>query len=73
MPLDDLYQVIEKLRERITIHGVQLRQSEALTRNTLVDPLLRALGWDTESPALVVPEYKVTKVDGGAAPPITLC
>ena len=66
MLLDDLYQVIEKLRERITIHGVQLRQSEALTRSALVDPLLRVLGWDTESPTLVMPEYKVTKVDGGS-------
>ncbi len=66
MLLDDLYQTIEKLRERITIHGVQLRQSEALTRSALVDPLLRALGWDTESPTLVMPEYKVTKVDGGS-------
>ena len=66
MLLDDLYQVIEKLREQITIHGVQLRQSEALTRSALVDPLLRALGWDTESPTLVMPEYKVTKVDGGS-------
>lgn len=65
MLLDDLYQVIEKLRERITIHGDQLRKSEALTRNVLVDPLLRTLGWDTENPALVIPEFKVTKVNGG--------
>ena len=65
MLLDDLFQVIETLRERITVHGVQLRQSEALTRSTLVDPLLRVLGWDTESPTLVIPEYKVSKVDGG--------
>ncbi len=59
MPLDDLYQVIEKLRERIENHRDKLNQSEALTRNALVDPLLRTLGWDTEDPALVMPEYKL--------------
>ena len=36
-----------------------LRQSEALTRATLIDPLLRELGWDTEDPALVAPEYRL--------------
>ncbi|MCL6536301.1 MAG: hypothetical protein K6U77_09545 [Armatimonadetes bacterium] len=28
-----------------------------LTRYALIDPVLRALGWDTEDPAIVVPEY----------------
>ena len=59
MLLDDLYQTIEKLRERIEDHQDKLRQSEALTRNALVDPLLRALGWDTEDPALAMPEYRL--------------
>ena len=59
MLLDELYQVIEKLRERMEIHQDKLKQSEALTRNALVDPLLRALGWDTEDPALAMPEYKL--------------
>ena len=59
MLLDDLYQAIEKLRERMDEHGDRLRQSEALTRNALVDPLLRALGWDTEDPALAMPEYRL--------------
>ena len=35
-----------------------LRQNEALTRYALIDPLLRELGWDTEDPTLVIPEYK---------------
>ena len=48
---------MEKLRERIDVHGQALRQNEALTRYTLIDPLLRELGWDTEDPALVIPEY----------------
>ena len=57
MPLDSLLSLVEKLRKRIDVHGSKLRQSEALTRSALIDPLLRELGWDTEDPALVVPEY----------------
>lgn len=59
MPLDSLLSLVEKLRERIDAHGSKLRQSEALTRYALIDPLLRELGWDTGNPDLVVPEYKV--------------
>ena len=59
MPLENLLTLIEKLRERIDSHGDALRQSEALTRYALIDPLLRELGWDTEDPALVKPEYPV--------------
>lgn len=59
MPLDSLLSLVEKLRERIDVHGSKLRQSEALTRYALIDPLLRELGWDTGNPDLVIPEYKV--------------
>ena len=59
MPLENLLTLIEKLRERIDSHGDALRQSEALTRYALIDPLLRELGWDTEDPDVVVPEYRV--------------
>jgi len=58
VPLDSLLSLVEKLRERIDVHGSKLRQSEALTRYALIDPLLRELGWDTEDPDLVIPEYK---------------
>ncbi len=57
MPLESLMTLVEKLREQIDAHGSLLRQNEALTRYTLIDPLLRELGWDTEDPALVIPEY----------------
>jgi hypothetical protein len=63
MPLDSLLSLVEKLRERIDVHGDKLRQNEALTRYALIDPLLRELGWDTEDPGLVEPEYK-TAEDG---------
>lgn len=64
MPLDSLLSLVEKLRERIEKHGSELRKSEALTRYALIDPLLRELGWDTEDPALVIPEYREA---GGSA------
>ncbi len=57
MVLENLLTLVEKLRERIGSHGDALRKSEALTRYVLIDPLLRELGWDTEDPALVKPEY----------------
>jgi len=56
--MKDLLEAIEKVRERIEHYGEQLRQSEMLTRYALVDPILRALGWDTENPEQVVPEYR---------------
>ncbi len=59
MPLDSLLKLVETLRARIDEHGNALRQSEALTRYALIDPLLRELGWDTDDPAQVVPEYRV--------------
>ncbi|MCY3681254.1 MAG: hypothetical protein OXH16_07645 [Gemmatimonadetes bacterium] len=57
MPLENLLKLIEKLQKRIDSHSDSLRQSEALTRYALIDPLLRELGWDTEDPDVVVPEY----------------
>ena len=59
MPLESLLSLVEKLRERITANNRELRKNEWLTRYALIDPLLRELGWDTEDPALVIPEYNV--------------
>ena len=59
MPLGSLLKLVETLRERIDEHGDALRQSEALTRYALIDPMLRELGWDTDDPVQVVPEYRV--------------
>lgn len=61
MPLENLLILIEKLQKRIDSHGDALRQSEALIRYALIDPLLRELGWDTEDPDMVVPEYQLPK------------
>ena len=57
MILESLLELVETLKARIDEHGDQIRQSEALTRYALIDPLLRELGWDTEDPKLVRPEY----------------
>jgi hypothetical protein len=53
----ELLEAIERVRERIERHGSKLSQNEMLTRYALVDPILRALGWDTEDPEQVVPEF----------------
>lgn len=58
MPLESLLTLVEKLRKQIDVHGDALRQSEMQTRFALIDPLLRELGWDTENPAWVRPEFK---------------
>ena len=58
MLLESLLKLVETLRDRIDEHGDVLRQSEALTRYALIDPLLRELGWDTADPALVIPEFQ---------------
>ena len=57
--LDELVDVIETLKSRINEHRAVLQGNEAQTRVSLIDPLLRALGWDTADPALVRPEYNV--------------
>lgn len=59
MPLDDLLRLVETLRARIDAHGDLLGQNETRTRYALIDPLLRALGWDVEDPTQVVPEYSL--------------
>ena len=58
MPLESLLELVKTLSGRIDQHGSALRQSEALTRYALIDPLLRELGWDTSDPDIVIPEYR---------------
>ena len=58
MPLESLLELVQTLSSRIDRHGPALRQSEALTRYALIDPLLRGLGWDTSDPEMVIPEYR---------------
>ena len=64
MLLGELVECIELLQERIRSHRDALRENETRTRMALIDPLLRALGWDVFDPEVVKPEYKV---EGGWA------
>ena len=47
--LQPLYDVITTVRAAITEHEESLIKSETKTRYILIDPVLRALGWDVSS------------------------
>lgn len=59
--MDELTSCIEELKSRIKMHRGTLSENESRTRAALIDPLLRALGWDVSNPELVTPEYSVGK------------
>ena len=50
---------IANLSDRIAQNSAAVSASETATRNQLIEPLLRALGWDTADPDLVTPEYNI--------------
>ena len=54
---DSLIRAIESVQEAIRRDGRTIWANETRTRNTLTDPLLRALGWD--DPSVVTQEYLV--------------
>ena len=58
MVLGELVGCIQLLQERIHSHRDTLQENETRTRMALIDPLLRALGWDVFDPGVVTPEYK---------------
>ena len=61
MALDDLKETIETLRKRIKEHRAYLEGYETRTRQGLIDPMLRALGWDVEDPHSVELEYGIKR------------
>ncbi len=61
MALDSLQRVIEKLRKMIEAHRGYLAGDETRTRQVLIDPLLRKLGWDVSNPNIVQLEYRVKR------------
>jgi len=67
MALESLIRLIGTLGKQIERHDVLLRQSEALVRYALIDPLLRELGWDTANPDLVRPEYRLGRMSADYA------
>lgn len=54
--LAGLVGLVETLKKKIT--NKSEINNEMATRYSLVDPVLRGLGWDTEDPHMVVPEYR---------------
>ena len=61
MALDDLKETIETLSARIQAHRAHLEGNETRTRQALIDPILRALGWDVENPDSVKLEYGIKR------------
>ena len=57
--MEVLLETIGRIRQNIKMFREKLRRSEALTRYVLIDPLLRALGWDTTDPTQVIPEFPI--------------
>ncbi len=57
MVAEELVQVIEQVRGRAERYRQELAASEALTRYALIDPILRALDWPLDDPAVARPEY----------------
>jgi len=45
------------LKDKIKKYETRLQRNEMLVRYAIVDPLLGALGWDTEDPEQVEPEF----------------
>ena len=57
--LEPLIEAIETVKKRIGQHRQTLSENETRTRGALIDPILKALGWDPGDPALVTLEYSV--------------
>ena len=53
-----LQETIRNLRKIMKTHASALKKHETATRYALVDPMLRAWGWDVADPAVVTPEYR---------------
>ena len=64
MPLEELMEAIDTSVHRVVRHREALQQSGALTRTSLVEPVLRALGWDTGDPLQVRPDQSVRTESG---------
>ena len=52
-PLSNLSDVLSQIKDSATRYQATLRKNEAATRAVLIDPVLRALGWDTANTYMV--------------------
>ena len=65
MALDELFETFEFLKKRIEKHRKYLSQDETRTRQVLIDPLLKELGWDVGDPSVVELERRIVKGQAG--------
>jgi predicted type IV restriction endonuclease len=61
MTRDDLVMAVDRVRLKLKLPQYEdtFKRNESFVRYVLVDPVLQALGWNTEDPALVQVEYNV--------------
>ncbi len=59
-PLSGLCEVLKLVKSSASSYREQLQRSEAVTRAVLIDPVLRALGWDVANPATVEVERPIS-------------
>lgn len=52
-PLGKIIDTLRRTRETALMYQSQLSKSEASTRSALIDPILRALGWDSANPNMI--------------------
>jgi len=60
-----LEELIRKLRRKLNKYKIIYSQNEATIREQIVSPLLRALGWNSENPDLVIPECTISTTEKG--------
>jgi hypothetical protein len=58
-PLAPLYSVLQTVKASAEANAPLLRKNEAATRAALIDPVLRALGWDTANVRMIEPERTI--------------
>lgn len=64
-PIAGFIEVLKQVNQTAQTYGAKLRVNESATRAALVDPILRALGWDPTNPEMIEFEksYSDTRVD----------
>ena len=55
---DELIDAVKRIKDRIESDH-HIGRNETRTRNSLINPILKTLGWDPEDSKLVIPEYQV--------------
>jgi hypothetical protein len=61
-PLSNLSEVLLQIQESANLYRETLRKNESATRAVLIDPILRALGWDTANTNMVEVEKTMDNV-----------